>query len=164
MLPKLTDGQFEAIYQRAKRGEPIKKLAQEVGICTTALSRRLKRRYGFTSTGLRCSQLSLPADPTVLGYIAGLMDGEGYIRTLSDSRCYISIGVTNEPVIRWLGAFGGKVYRYERPAGYQTVFTWRVHRQRDSAALLQAVLPYLIVKRERAQGALAEMERHFGRN
>ena len=94
-----------------------------------------------------------------LAYLAGLIDGEGSIslsvRSDKTNRAWIgirvAIGMTDEPVIRWLAAtFGGSVsHRTRRDPRWRDVFIWTISQQ-QAAALLKEVRPFLRVKYRQA--------------
>jgi hypothetical protein len=76
--------------------------------------------------------------------------------------------MTSETVVRWFHEnFGGEVFVTQPPsANYQVRFAWQL-RGRNIIPLLEAVLPYLREKKERAKLVirLAQMvrDRHVGR-
>lgn len=113
------------------------------------------------------STLRLPNSPAELGYLAGLMDGEGTIwvgppkRRSKQAHIEIHIANSDPRIIEWLGAMGGRVrwtfpLRATRPCGL-----WAIDRLADYALLCQALLPYLRIKRENAKWALAVVFRRL---
>lgn len=110
------------------------------------------------------SRLSLPTDPVTLAYIAGLFDGEGSLPRNSAGNHVVQIGMTDEPVIRWLASFGGSLKIDPAKRGSdgharRVLYRWRLLAQVEVAQFLTAILPYLRVKRERAQECLLALER-----
>lgn len=103
----------------------------------------------------------LPA--TDLAYLAGLLDGEGYIGVHRVNRrglvnyfgATVVIGMTDEATIDWVDARfpGGRATRRQK-AQYKVVHLWSIHNAR-AAALLTAVLPYLVTKRRQAELVIA---------
>jgi hypothetical protein len=99
-------------------------------------------------------------------YIAGLFDADGLVRVQvwakpnsSHVRYQVkaAVGMTHRPIIEQLHArFDGSLH-LNRPdkknKNHRPVFVWNVASQK-AAVFLQAVLPYLVVKREQAELAL----------
>lgn len=104
--------------------------------------------------------------PTQAAYLAGLIDGEGCIsyrmekdsRPIDGPKRYPSLKVditnTNEELIRWTEAIVGDGYVYHAKA-YQNQnhktrwsITWKSNK---AIALLGAILPYLTIKKSRAE-------------
>jgi len=107
--------------------------------------------------------LLVPDDVAIRGYIAGLIDADGSIPFLNQHWC-VKISMTDEPVIRWLHQFGAHFEAQMRHGASKQdgsprkpIYTWGVHRRHDVIHLLTAVLPYLIVKKARAEKVLTEM-------
>lgn len=97
---------------------------------------------------------------------AAFLDGEGHIginrnKTKRGVYDYLMVIVTNtDPrLIRWLiETFGGSVRRGQRKSPkHRMVFKWGVSC-RDAEALLRGCLPYLLLKHDQAQIALAFQE------
>jgi len=85
----------------------------------------------------------------IQAYVAGLLDGDGNIDTYEDS---VRIGFTNmcEPLMDLLiKMFGGGKYKCK-----PTTWRWQLGAFRYQENLLLKVLPYLVLKRERAKKAL----------
>lgn len=112
---------------------------------------------GIGRGGFRPSRLRLPNDPSVLAYIAGLMDGEGCI-TREHGNWKIQIGMTDASIIKWLGRFGGTVRRekHQNPR-WNDCWRWRVMAQAEVAEFLNALVPYLRVKRDLAVTTIHEI-------
>lgn len=99
-----------------------------------------------------------------LAYTAGIIDGEGCIRlrrVLGKGRKkpYFGVSVevsnTNEWLTKWLQFnFGGGVFK-KKPykLNARDAWTWRVVTK-EAATFLEAVLPYLKLKRPQAELAL----------
>ena len=114
----------------------------------------------------RLPPLKVPTDPAVLGYLAGLVDGEGSIgitsafqRGKSRSRSHtlrVSITNTSETLIAWLSdTIGGglRLKRDSRKANWKPGYDWMLYAAQAEQVLL-AVLPYLVIKRDQARIAL----------
>ena len=101
---------------------------------------------------------------TDLAYIAGIIDGEGCIRITIDgshyrhSRMYISVASTDQWLIQYLRmAFDGHIYSKHlehRKASWEWVLGGE-----SALIFLQAILPYLYLKRPQAEIAIQFQER-----
>lgn len=113
-------------------------------------------------------------DQAVIAYTAGLLDGEGSIYVPSrlhqergQFRIEISQSVTNggEQLFRglqreWDGIGSVRLRPVEH--GLCDAWTWRLDRINEAEFLLRTCLPYLRVKRARAEAALAEFHGRKG--
>ena len=98
---------------------------------------------------------------TQAAYIAGLLDGEGCISyyNVSNGNGYrgystrIKVAMTDANPVYWLkDILGcGFITVREREAQYRRVFEWQTKSRVDIADVLEAVFPYLIVKKEQAK-------------
>lgn len=88
-----------------------------------------------------------------LAYLAGFIDGEGYIgisKNSSYGELQISITNTNEDIIRLIAKwFKGSVRLVEKKENHKDCWRFGVYSE-DAVTLLKAVYPYLFVKREQA--------------
>lgn len=95
-------------------------------------------------------------------YFAGLFDGEGSI-DVANNRIRVprlKITMTDGPTLDWLyETFGGNVI-IENPSGSAKLKAWKWYaiRQVDVRAILEGALPYLKLKRRRAEAALAVLD------
>jgi hypothetical protein len=113
-------------------------------------------------------------------YIAGLIDGEGYIALLP-VRKKASKNLTFTPTVKigmaddsntalimeyLLDKFGGHIYRADRSSQvrkdgtrkYNTI-TWTLRSKKSVGIMLEAIRPYLIIKREQSD-LIVEYCRH----
>jgi hypothetical protein len=100
-----------------------------------------------------------------LGYIAGFLDGEGHI-TIRRCNATRSITPSYQPVVGFTNRdlrplqlihqlFGGKIYQKARKLPqHRPAFELTIFRRAETKALLEALLPHLIMKREQADLAL----------
>ena len=96
-----------------------------------------------------------------LAYIAGLFDGEGSIgsspsrKAPMNYRVYISIGMCDRAPIDFAASvLGGKVVQCKRMTlSGKPVYTWKLWCQK-AADVLEQLMPYLLIKRERAEKAI----------
>jgi len=106
-------------------------------------------------------EIRIPQDPVDLGYLCGLIDGEGCIfakvytyKNSLNTLITLSINMNSEIVINWLhGMCGGQVYSDTAPSRRAELFHWQV-RGRKIIPLLEAVLPHLKEKKQRAYLAI----------
>ena len=85
-----------------------------------------------------------------LAYIAGLLDGEGCIQINGD-KYSMNINIRNTvkaPLEFVEGILGGSIHSYLPKRGY-ICYTWRLCGAK-AAIVLGFLLPYLIIKKERA--------------
>jgi hypothetical protein len=88
-------------------------------------------------------------------YLAGIIDGEGSIFPRYHRNPHITVSNTSAALIEQLMRFGGHVQdRKGRGLGTKPAQDWVISGER-AAIILRACLPYLIVKREKAEAALA---------
>ncbi len=105
---------------------------------------------------------------TDLAYVAGIVDGEGYIG-IKKTRAYecqgrktpgyharIQIRMVSEEAIRFVSETLGGWYYAEKPhcAQGRPLFTFQASDE-SAAGILRALLPFLRVKRENAETVLA---------
>jgi hypothetical protein len=157
------DEVLERAFRKAQAGLTLKQIAVEEGGSQSGLGHLLKERFGYVSTPFRRPTLSIPDNIAMRAYIAGLVDGEGSIMFLNKHWC-AKIGMTDEPVIRWLASFGGLFSAEKRPPPRKQAFYWSVHRRHDLIHLLTAMLPYLRVKHDLAERVLQEISLSDVRN
>lgn len=100
-----------------------------------------------------------------LAYFGGILDGEGTIsvnyrrfkrrdagKFRTYHRPYISVGNTDFRLVEWLkNTFGGFIstHCYKGPNN-KTLHTW-ICRDRDLDKILDAVMPYLLLKKSQAE-------------
>lgn len=103
-------------------------------------------------------------DPTDAAYIAGIIDGEGYIgikKTRPKNmksvayRARLQIRMTDEPAIKFISKTLGGFYYKEKPsvAKGKPLYCYQVS-DKAAESVLWSVLPYLRVKREQASVVL----------
>ena len=110
-------------------------------------------------TRTRPARLSLPTDRETLAYIAGILDGEGCI-TRANDHPIVQVGMTDEPVVRWLAQIGGTLRVEDGPnrGNRKPLYRWRLLAASDVEGFLRAVFPWLRVKRQQAENAIVEIE------
>lgn len=112
----------------------------------------------------------MPPSETDKAYAAGIVDGEGSVSVLRRKSNRASYGVNvrvsmiDQDSILWLlGVFGGSYDTSNKTKSGNTIHRWTVHC-RKAADFLELILPYLKLKRSRAEAAikLARMARKRG--
>ena len=123
-----------------------------------AMPKKPDRRLAF-----RGATWTPPSSVAVLAYLAGIIDGEGTIcfqEKPNGNRHYrVAVIMTCEETIRWLGQWGGTVTALPMRRGskphHKPQWAWRVTGHSNVRAVLTAVMPYLVTKRQTAVEALA---------
>lgn len=103
-----------------------------------------------------------------VGYIAGLVDGEGTIDIRRHKKDYkftadmqvprLRVGNTNRQVIEWLSAkLGGtiSINRSNEKHGHKRAYNYSLENAKTLRWLLPQIIPCLIIKRGKAQELLA---------
>lgn len=161
-LPKGGKTMTDAIVAAYVRGDPPERIAGRLGLSPQTIRRRLQANGVTLRPGrLQPPTVSVPTDSAQLGYFAGLLDGEGHIhirqRNGRNPGGKLAIYSTTTGVMTWLqDNIGGRVRWVDRSSqGWKLIGVWEIYRAYDVALLLQAALPLLIVKREKAHEVLA---------
>jgi hypothetical protein len=99
--------------------------------------------------------------PTDLAYIAAIIDGEGCI-CISRHNIYfclrLSVCMVDRAAIDFiLNKFGGVICARPVTATYRLRYDWRVYAQ-EAGLILRLILPYLKVKKQQANIAIAFAE------
>ena len=105
-------------------------------------------------------------------YIAGIIDGEGHIEiglgkvgVSKQTRWSVSVVVANTHfgLLEWMqrrlpGSYINTRQRRNPKPQWRPIWSLRIHRRGSVRALLTQILPYLVVKRERAMEAIAAID------
>lgn len=171
LLPKLTKPQIQRAVQRWKKGETVAELARDYGVGHTTMTKHITRvTRQPIGRARRAPLLRLPTKSEELAYLAGIVDGEGCISFRQDSGSW-TVAVTNTSVEleTLLRGIGGLFYYPARRASFKLDgtftkqrFEWKISRAWDVCRLLEALLPYLVIKRERAEQAIQKIRGKFG--
>ena len=159
------------IAEAYKSGLPVCDVASLFGVSRSSVVRALKRgRIKTRPFGLRKQTIRVPTDPEDLGYLRALLDGEGNLQLRSKHAgrsvaCKLAIYSTTAGVMDWLSKTVGGHVRWDHKRaerkGWLPIGIWEVYRAQDVAALLKAMLPRLIVKRQAAERALTLFSSRF---
>lgn len=94
---------------------------------------------------------------SLLGYFAGLFDGEGYVTCQKYKRgswIVVGLGMTDrEPIDLLAITFGGHVKTEHKRSGWKTLYRWVVTGP-NARAFLQMIQPLCVVKKRRIELAL----------
>lgn len=102
----------------------------------------------------------MPHDATIFAYLAGMIDGDGYISiqvSTKDSRYFTPVvgiaGTRREPHDLAASIWGGKVHRYvpKNPA-HRPQFQWSIYGA-EAVAAIESIYPYLRIKQAQADVA-----------
>lgn len=112
-------------------------------------------------------ELNKPSE-TDLAWLAGILDGEGYIAIINANKLIpiVAVRVCDKPIIddlqRIFPTYCGVDWRYhDGNPNHRPIWMWRVYRHRDVEKLLTWVLPYLRSKRGEAELVLAYVKRRL---
>lgn len=140
-------------------GMPMTEIAVLLKTSHSTVQRTLKA-HGVEPRphGLRRRSVRVPSEAWKLGYFAGLLDGEGSLAFRNKGRgsfsCRMHIYSTTPGMMQWLLSEIGGTVRFDtkRTAtkGWLPIGIWSVYRVHDVAALVRAVQPMLIVKKQAA--------------
>jgi len=96
---------------------------------------------------------------TDLAYVAGMLDGDGYI-SICRNRCKpqtmlrVGISNTNQWLIEWLHfGFGGGISKHKERGNCKTKWNWIISSNK-AVEFLKLISPYLKLKRPQAELAI----------
>ena len=114
-------------------------------------------------------RVTIPADPCVIAYLAGMVDADGSIRFKTDHststkvrRPFLSVYNTSRPLMDWLMETFSHGCTAKGNMGREQVQSWTIQGARDVYALVTAIRPYLIVKKSDADTALEHLRGRYG--
>ncbi|MEM2447881.1 MAG: helix-turn-helix domain-containing protein [Candidatus Bathyarchaeia archaeon] len=168
---RLTDAERDEIASLYISGyKSLTLLSKRFGVCPKTIYNVLKRKGIQRRKGMIKTEpsITVPHNPTILAYFAGILDGEGSIGFVKDktmalgSRPYVAITNTSKALLHWLlSNFKGYVKTRKPPRGHfgkKKCLTWRVERTIDIYLLLKSVFPFLVVKKKKAKEVLNFVE------
>jgi hypothetical protein len=163
---------LRASYGRVRPAEMAKKLGRTrasvyhraalLELTSIAGSPEFLRRQSLPRTAQPFAGLANPVD---LGYVAGILDGEGSI--VGPPRITLQVSMTTKEVIERLHSLcGGSITGpYENRSGRSEVcqpqYHWTVSSAESAYRILNVLLPHLIVKREKAEMAIQFLKRKW---
>lgn len=96
-----------------------------------------------------------------VAYIAGFFDADGSVSSglNKEGKPYFNVGIynTNIDVLDWIAdTIGGTIYRHKTRAGFNKLpfFQWRLTNRPDMRKFLNAVIPFLRIKRKKAKSVV----------
>lgn len=100
-----------------------------------------------------------------LAYLAGLIDGEGYVKVEKWGVVRLIIGMTNKKVIRWIyDNFGGTLKTDQLTCTGKPFYVWRLNNSLENLKLGILVYPYLIVKKKKVLQTLQFLQKRLLKN
>lgn len=97
-----------------------------------------------------------------LSYLAGIVDGEGSIGFIKEIRATISIYNTDENLMKWIVEKVGGVAKPRGKNGRKPCFHWHLNSARNVYLLCIKLLPFLIIKKEKAEKVITFLEAKYG--
>jgi len=82
-----------------------------------------------------------------IAYLAGLVDGEGYLKHEKHGTLRLIIGMCDKKTIYWIKTnFGGNVTLQKTPKG-NNFYVWRLNQGKEQFYLFLLLIPFLVTKR-----------------
>lgn len=141
-----------SVYHRAER----------LGLFSQLGSPEFLRRQSLPRTARPFKGLT---NPTEIGYVAGILDGEGSL--IGPPRFAVQVSMTTREVIERLTELcgGSMTGPYEQRSGKseqcKPQYHWTISSSENAYRLLKALLPYLIVKKEKAEQVIGALEKKW---
>jgi len=166
------DDLLRAMYGKIRPGEISRKIgrtrpsvhhrAERLGLKSVIGSPEFLRRQSLPRTARPFPGLSNALD---IGYVAGIVDGEGSI--LGPPKFTIQVSMTTKEVIDHLyNLCGGSVtgpseQRSGRSEVCKPQYHWTISSAENVYQILKILLPYLIVKKDKAESVVSFLEREW---
>lgn len=149
-LSKMRAGKNNPFYNCTHTEEAIARIRAASG------ERSSKGRYTP-----RESRIKIPNDAISLGYLAGIIDGEGSIRFRKD-RPFVAVYNTSMDLMNWLiDHVGGGITGVDR-RGRELSYQWSISAAREVYLLCNSIDYLLIIKRNDAVDAITFLEEKYG--
>lgn len=150
---RLSSSQKEEIRSLYISGLPAVEIVQSFG-CSTSnfwnVVRGLNAKIRETKFKKNVTRLERLAEAQ-RGWIAGIIDGEGYIG-ISRSTPRIQVSSTTESMQNELHALvGGHLYKQSRSGNDRDLFSWQLWSAEAILPFIKVIKPYLVVKKTVAQ-------------
>jgi hypothetical protein len=98
-----------------------------------------------------------------LAYLAGLIDGEGYLKIEKHGTIRLVIGMTHKETIEWIhNNFGGNITEQKTELG-KSFYVWRMNQGKDLFYLLLLVIPFMVTKKETVVNAMKQLIDKFSK-
>lgn len=84
-----------------------------------------------------------------IAYLAGIVDGEGYLKMEKSGTIRLIIGMTDKKTIKWIyDTFGGSMNKQKTAKG-KLFYVWRMNQGKDLFYLLLLIIPFLKTKKKK---------------
>lgn len=84
-----------------------------------------------------------------LAYLAGIIDGEGYVKVEKWGVVRLVVGMTDYRTIRWIyDTFGGTLSKPQILKSKKRFYVWRLNDAFENLKLMVLIYPYLICKKQ----------------
>ncbi len=152
----------EAAMELGRSTGSVHHRAEHLGLTSPVRSPEFLRRQSLPRTARPFPGLS---DPLSIGYVAGIIDGEGSILGLPKAAIQVSM-TTPEVIGRLWELCGGNmtgpyVQRSGRAEVCKPQYHWTISSSENAYRLLKILLPHLIVKREKAEEVIRSLEKKW---
>ena len=166
------DGWSNEFVRLYIQGMSIQDIAKKLGVGFGTVQRGLyKKKIILRRNGNRKRTIKMPRSIDKLGYLAGILDGEGNIQirktkiinNKSSIACKLAIYNTNKNIMKWLEKnVGGKV-RWDNKRAiiekWKPIGIWELYRASDVSYFLSKIKKYLIIKKDTANTVLAILKK-----
>lgn len=100
-----------------------------------------------------------------LAYLAGLVDGEGYLKIEKHGTIRLNICMTDKNTIRWIyNNFGGNFCEMkQKTVTGKTVYSWYLNQGKELFYLLILLLPFLVTKKKTLKDGLTKLVDKFSK-
>jgi len=105
-------------------------------------------------------RIKIPANPAIIGYIAGIFDGEGNIACPKKNIYQINIGNTDKEMLEFirLELESGTIQKMKKYSSrHKQAYRWRLSSRREILEFLFLIRPYLITKREISERVISKL-------
>lgn len=162
----------KTIIESYQKGKPMIEIAKQENVNDKTINRVLQQN-NITKhiRNIRAQTITMPSNLGILGYIAGMFDGEGNLQFRDKHNkgligCKITIYSTTPELVEWFRkTMGGGKVRWDfarvKRHGWKPIGSWCLYRAQDVATFLITLYPLLIIKKESAGKALELFSKRF---
>jgi len=163
---KFSDAVVRKAIELVNQGVFWKQAANSIGMSHDSFRKRTRKLEGVCfrigpSHKIAPMRLKLPEFANDIGYLAGILDGEGTICIHKGKRqqVIVSVANTDSGLMQWLSKIGGVVAK-RKPCklSKKQPYVWTICARRDAEAVLRLLSPFLKIKRVKALRALRALE------
>jgi len=172
----LTEDEIKKAIELYKQHISIAEIARRLGRSFEPIRKLIHKRFNVRKGYLHSRTIKIP-DKLSLAYAAGFFDGEGYVglnkhkyKNKTFEIAQLKIDNTCKEVINWFKSTfqAGSIRvdeREKKNPKHKTSYTWFLSRQLDILFFLKALLPFLKVKKIKAQKIIMFLEgRLYGKS